>query len=48
MLTAGIDKMVYLWDIEKKAAVKIFEHSDIVPCISFHPLVTKSVYCLLK
>lgn len=31
--------MVILWNVESKSAVKVFEHSDIVPCVAFHPLI---------
>jgi len=31
--------MVILWNVEEKCLMKIFEHSDIVSCLSFHPFV---------
>lgn len=39
LLTSSVDKTVILWNVESKELVKIFEHSDIVSCISFHPFV---------
>jgi len=39
LITCAVDKMVILWNVEGRAPVKIFEHSDIVSCLSFHPLV---------
>jgi len=39
LLTASIDKKVILWSLKKQTFLKVFDHSDIVSCVSFHPLV---------
>ena len=40
ILTASLDSKAILWDIDQEEPLKVFQHCDIVSCVSFHPLVT--------
>uniref|UniRef100_A0A8I7BBS1 Uncharacterized protein n=1 Tax=Hordeum vulgare subsp. vulgare TaxID=112509 RepID=A0A8I7BBS1_HORVV len=37
LLSSSMDKTVRLWDVESKACLKVFAHSDYVTCIQFNP-----------
>lgn len=39
LLTASIDHKAVLWSLKSKYPLQVFEHSDIVACACFHPLV---------
>lgn len=40
IITASLDFKAMLWDLEKPEPLQIFNHCDIVSCVSFHPLVS--------
>ena len=42
VLTASIDNKAILWDITNPTPLQIFDHSDIVPCTRFHPMVIET------
>ncbi|XP_037418968.1 WD repeat-containing protein 44-like [Triticum dicoccoides] len=37
LLSSSMDKTVRLWDVESKACLQVFAHSDYVTCIQFNP-----------
>uniref|UniRef100_M8CD18 WD repeat-containing protein 44 n=1 Tax=Aegilops tauschii TaxID=37682 RepID=M8CD18_AEGTA len=37
LLSSSMDKTVRLWDVESKACLQMFGHSDYVTCIQFNP-----------
>uniref|UniRef100_A0A803N610 Uncharacterized protein n=1 Tax=Chenopodium quinoa TaxID=63459 RepID=A0A803N610_CHEQI len=38
LLSSSMDKTVRLWDLEKRACLKLFAHNDYVTCIQFNPV----------
>lgn len=38
LLSSSMDKTVRLWDLEKKACLRLFAHNDYVTCIQFNPM----------
>lgn len=39
IITASIDNKAVLWDINYSTPLQVFDHSDLVACACFHPLV---------
>ncbi|KAK4270308.1 hypothetical protein QN277_023358 [Acacia crassicarpa] len=38
LLSSSMDKTVRLWDMESRACLKVFTHSDYVTCVQFNPM----------